>query len=301
MKKPITQKAKSPLKQTRSSGESITMESTSQSSTPGTPGTTSTSVERTPRKLKSYREAYKNVDKSKYPTYESFVKAAEDWWEKNPDKKYEEKVTTIETPGTPGETTTTTEKMTPQMRETYTGITPWENRFNMRTARQSERFARNEAKRDLRRQANEDARRARRQGGMSYAESLKLRRGIMKGDEEKYSDLYNASRGTTEKAQRIYDTEMQQNQFNQGSTRGEKVKGEFYDVSVGQAGEAGGQQVIKNLQGLDPGLETNLNKEVVSTTTETTDPPKSAAEMRYDQNIGIKDRTPMKKGYFKGK
>ena len=52
---------------------------------------------------------------------------------------------------------------------------------------------------------------------------------------------------------------------------------------------------------LDMELETNLNKEVVSTTTETTDPPKSAAEMRYDQNIGIKDRTPMKKGYFKGK
>ena len=48
-------------------------------------------------------------------------------------------------------------------------------------------------------------------------------------------------------------------------------------------------------------LKTNLNKEVVSTTTETTDHQKSVAEMRYDQNIGIKHRTPMKKGYFKGK
>ena len=111
---------------------------------------------------------------------------------------------TTETVVTKGEpvTTTTKEQYTPQIQDKYTAITPWENRFNMRTARQSERFARNEAKRDLRRNANEASRRARRDDGMSFMDSKRLKRGIMKGDnlDSKQQKLYDASRGQTDEA-----------------------------------------------------------------------------------------------------
>lgn len=55
-------------------------------------------------RLNSYKEQWDNgkVDKTQFPTYDSFVKGAEQWWKDNPDKS-REKVTSVNeiTPGTP--------------------------------------------------------------------------------------------------------------------------------------------------------------------------------------------------------
>jgi hypothetical protein len=300
MKKPITQRAKSPLKQTN---EAVDLNKETTTTSTGE-DIVSESVVKKPGKVIGGGSPRKMSN-------EAWLKFLENETEEEREARHqrevergwrepatEEVITTV----TPGETTTTTEteKAAPVMRDKYTGITPWENRFNMRTARQSERFARREAKRDLRRQANEDARRARRQGGMSYADSLKLRNSIMKGDDPKYAEMYNASRGITPQAQKLYDTQMQQNQFEQGSTRGENVNSNWRKVGIGDVGEGPGNMNINNVKAQDPDYKADFSTEK-TVKTETKDNSNSPAAMRYDQNVGIKHRTPMKKGYFKGK
>ena len=183
MSRPITQKAKSPLKQVRvgSAGEDlstdVSMVSRKSETTPDQviPGKTTTTV--------------KDFNKTWDKEAAGGLTYAE--WKALPGNKEKEQAfinrmtTTTKEPDQviKGATTTSEKSYTPQIRDSYTGITPWENRFNMRTARQSERFSRNEAKRVLRRQATEAARRARRDEGMSMSESLKLRQGIMRGDD----------------------------------------------------------------------------------------------------------------------
>lgn len=251
MSRPITQKAKSPLKQVRvgSAGEdlstNVSMVSRKSETTPDQviPGKTTTTV--------------KDFNKTWDKEAAGGLTYAE--WKALPGNKEKEQAfinrmtTTTKEPDQviKGATTTSEKSYTPQIRDSYTGITPWENRFNMRTARQSERFSRNEAKRDLRRQANEAARRARRDEGMSMSESLKLRQGIMRGDDKRYSDLYNTSRGLDADQNRAYKTDMQQNQFNKGITRGEEFTGTARNLNLADAGTAKGQGVIKNLQNID--------------------------------------------------
>lgn len=299
MKKPITQRAKSPLKQTN---EGVDLKKETTTTSTGEDIVTESTVKKPGKVIGQYDNLMPNDKWLEYLKNETPEQKAARHAREVRDGKREAPTEEVITTVTPGETTTTTEteKAAPMMRDKYTGITPWENRFNMRTARQSERFARREARRDLRRQANEDARRARRDGGMSYADSLKLKRGIMKGDDARYSDLYNASRGTTPQAQKIYDTQMQQNQFEQGSTRGENVNSNWRKVGIGDVGEGPGNMNINNVKSQDPEYKADFST-TKSSSTETKENPKSAAAMRYDQNIGIKHRTPMKKGYFKGK
>ena len=242
MSRPITQRAKSPLKQTlemeknnTSAGEDIVNETIKNK-----PGEVIGSYTNLTTDGK-WREYLKNETPEQ--------KAARHAREVRDGKRApgtSEVVRTV----TKGEPVVTKESYTPQTKDDYTGITPWENRFNMRTARQSERFSRNEAKRDLRRQANEAARRARRDEGMSMSESLKLRRGIMKGDDKRYSDLYNTSRGLDADQNRTYETDMQQNQFNKGITRGEKFTGTARDMDIYDVGTAKGKTTLANYKGV---------------------------------------------------
>lgn len=250
MSRPITQKAKSPLKQT------VTMNKKTTST--GEDIVNETVINKPGKVTGSYtnlttRDKWKEYLKNETPEQ----KAARHAREVRDGKRApgtSEVVRTV----TKGEPVVTKESYTPQIKDDYTGITPWENRFNMRTARQSERFSRNEAKRDLRRQANEAARRARRDGGMSMSESLKLRQGIMKGDDKRYSELYNTSRGLDADQKRAYKTDMQYNQFNKGITRGEEFTGTARDMNIYDVGTAKGQTTLANYKNADPSFKLEL-------------------------------------------
>lgn len=250
MSRPITQKAKSPLKQTvemaktnKSAGEDIVIESTV-----NTPGEVTGSYSNL-----ATADAWK-----KYLANETAEQKAARHAREVRDGKRAPGTTEVVKTVTKGEPTSTREAYTPQIKDDYTGITPWENRFNMRTSRQSERFSRNEAKRDLRRQANEAARRARRDDGMSMSESLKLRQGIMRGDDKRYSDLYNTSRGLDADQNRAYKTDMQYNQFNKGITRGEEFTGTARDMDIYDVGTAKGKTTLANYKDADPEFKLEL-------------------------------------------
>ena len=260
MRRPITQKAKSPLKQTgpvleksetnNSVGEDIISENT-------------------------YRGPADDYDGS--AGYEDPAKWAA-WLKTEAGQKYIAKygedgkgALITERKVIPGKTTTETKTnfFTPQTADDYTGITPWENRFNMRTARQSERFSRNEAKRDLRRNAKEAARDTRQDGG-SFLEGRKARRDIMTGksfQNKRQEDLYNTSRGLTDDQNTVYKTDMQKNQFDKGITRGEGFTGKPRDMEMYDYGTAKGASTIKTLQGYDSDYNVKLGSNEKVTTT----------------------------------
>ena len=270
MRRPITQKAKSPLKQTNpvleksetstSAGEDIVTE-VDNSEDPGNA--------RGGSRLATNNEDYIAKLKKRFPNATGQQLVDGDWIhpahaDRFPSDFKEKKVT----PGKPI-TETKTNYFTPQTRDETTAITPWENRFNMRTSRQSERFARNEAKRDLRRNANEASRRARRDDDMSYGDSRQLKRGIMKGDnlDDNQQTLYNASRGLNADQNRVFSTDAQQSQFEQAATRGEKVLGTRRDMDMYDYGTAKGSTTVKTLQGYDPDYKVKLGSNEKVTTT----------------------------------
>lgn len=93
------------------------------------PDTTETvEVKRKPTGV-SYKEAYKNADKSKYPTFESFKKAAEDWNAKN--------ATTTETKTIPGEKNVWEETL--KVKTTGDVMQPWEARRMSRSIKKEQR------------------------------------------------------------------------------------------------------------------------------------------------------------------
>lgn len=294
MRQPITQKAKSPLKAT---GD-VTLGTTTTSTSSGEDITTEVSK---PGKVigsgysgnKMSNEAWK-----KYLANETPEQKAKRHGREVKDGVRE--AATTETIVTKGDPVTTTEKeqYTPQIQDKTTAITPWENRFNMRTARQSERFSRNEAKRDLRRNANEASRRARRDDDMSYADSKRLKRNIMKGDnlDDKQQTLYDASRGLNKEANTVYSTDAQQSQFDQAGMRGEGVNLTARDINTADLSTTDGQTALANNAITSPDAKVEVKKKKV----ETKD-VESGAKMRYQSNVGIKKSSPMKKGYFKGK
>ena len=261
MRRPITQKAKSPLKQTgrvASTGESFTDDvSLNKSSTVNNPdeiipGKTTTVVD-------DYSKEW-NKAAAGGLTYAQ--------WKAIPGNQAKEdafvasKTRTVKEPDQviKGGTTTTEQQFTPQTADDYTGITPWENRFNMRTARQSERFSRNEAKRDLRRNAREAARDTRQAGG-SFEEGYKARRDIMTGksfQNDTQKNLYNTSRGLTDDQNTVYKTDMQKTQFDKGITRGEEFTGTPRDMTTYDVGTAKGQTTLNNYKASAPGFEVKL-------------------------------------------
>jgi hypothetical protein len=289
MRRPITQRAKSPLKNT----DEVTLGKTTTVTSAGEDITTEVSK---PGKVigggysgkKMSNEAWKKYLANETPEQKAKRHAREV-------KDGVREAATTETVVTKGEPVTTTEKeqYTPQIQDKYTAITPWENRFNMRTARQSERFARNEAKRDLRRNASEASRRARRDDDMSFMDSKRLKRGIMKGDnlDSKQQKLYDASRGQTDEANTIYSTDAQQSQFDNAAVRGEEFKGTARNIETKDLSTAAGQTAIERNKAQNPDMKVDVATKKVE----------SPAEMRYKSNVGIKKSSPMKKGYFKGK
>lgn len=264
MRRPITQKAKSPLKNT---GENR-VASTGEDFTDGDVSLSRSS---------STKEEDKIIPGKKTTVVDDY---STDWneaaagglsyaeWIKLPGNKAKEdafvasRTRTVQEPDQviKGGTTTEKQQFTPQIADDYTGITPWENRFNMRTARQSERFSRNEAKRDLRRNAKEAARDTRQDGG-SFLEGRKARRDIMTGksfQNKRQESLYNTSRGLTDDQNTVYKTDMQKNQFDKGITRGEEFTGTPRDMTTYDVGTAKGQTTLNNYKASAPGFEVDL-------------------------------------------
>lgn len=270
MRRPITQKAKSPLKQTNpvleksetstSAGEDIVTEVDNSEAPPAARGGSRQATD---------TEGYLAGLKKRFPNSTGqqlvdggYISGA--YADRFPSDFKEKKVT----PGKPI-TETKTNYFTPQTRDETTAITPWENRFNMRTSRQSERFARNEAKRDLRRNAKEAARDTRQDGG-SFLEGRKARRDIMTGrsfQNDMQEDLYNASRGLNADQNRVFSTDAQQSQFEQAGMRGEKVLGTRRDMDMYDYGTATGSTTVKTLQGYDPDYKVKLGSNEKVTTT----------------------------------
>tara|TARA_R100001510_G_scaffold57465_1_gene65634 strand:+ start:4076 stop:5563 length:1488 start_codon:yes stop_codon:yes gene_type:complete len=145
--KPITSKSKpAPLKQTPptlgdmkvydAEGNLLQASDAATSGTEGTPSSTTT----VQKKLPSYSEAYKGVDKEKYPTLDSFVDAAEKYKKDNPDKFKSMSTETKVTPGTPGTDGERTTEYKPVLTEAKDAdqvdtFLPWERRFAQRTQR----------------------------------------------------------------------------------------------------------------------------------------------------------------------
>lgn len=126
------------------------------------PDTTETvEVKRKPTGV-SYKEAYKKADKSKYPTFESFEKAAKDWNAKN--------ATTIETKTKPGEQTV----WEGTLKEKTTGdvMQPWEVRQMSRSIKKEQR--------DIRR-AKEKMAKAKKRGNTAKEEEAKAELKAFKG------------------------------------------------------------------------------------------------------------------------
>ena len=235
------------------------------------------------------------------------------------EKRYENEVkrgvraapteTVTETPGTPGEIET--DQVAPQIQDNFTGITPWHNRQNQRTARQSERDVRRSAGGDLRRLAKFESR------NLKGADKRKLKRDIRQGnykgeftgtiDAERYGDLTKEKYGVTEEALQGRSSNMQQQQANQGRKRGEDFKAvdntkQFRNLTVGDAGTAAGRAATKNYRAeLGDGYEMNLDSK--KTVKETPPPAPTVAKMldRQINAVGVKQTSPMKKGYFKNK
>jgi hypothetical protein len=263
MRRPITQKAKSPLKETEedrvgSSGDqmsgdvSLSRSSSTKEEDKIIPGKKTTVVD-------DYSKDW-DIEAAGGLTYAEWIakpgnKAKEDAFVASKTRTVQEPDQVIK-----GGTTTTEQQFTPQTADDYTGITPWENRFNMRTSRQSERFSRNEAKRDLRRNAKEAARDARQDGG-SFLEGRQARRDIMTGksfQNKRQENLYNTSRGLTDDQNTVYKTDMQKNQFDKGITRGEEFTGTPRDMTTYDVGTAKGQTTLNNYKASAPGFEVKL-------------------------------------------
>ena len=115
------------------------------------PDTTETiEVKRKPTGV-SYKEAYKKADKSQYPTFESFEKAAKDWNAKN--------ATTTETKTIPGEKTAWEETL--KVKTTGDVMQPWEVRRMSRSIKKEQK--------DIRR-AKQKLARAKKRGNTAKAD-----------------------------------------------------------------------------------------------------------------------------------
>ena len=248
---------------------------------------------------------------------DAWKKYLENETEEQRKKRYENEVkrgvraapteTVTETPGTPGEIETN--KVAPQIQDDFTGITPWHNRQNQRTARQSERDVRRSARGDLRRLAKFESR------NLSGAEKRKLKKDIKSGnyqgeftsgfDAKGYEDLTKRKYGVTGEALQARSSNMQQQQANQGINREEKFSAvdntkQFRDMSPGDVGTAKGKSTMSSYKSqLGEDYQVNLGGKK---TTEKTPPPSVGKMLDREANaVGIRKSSPMKKGYFKNK
>lgn len=300
--KPITQKAKSPLKQTKDQPGKITVDDKKLiKGTPPSAGNLVTNIEYTGAK-----------DAGVYPALEREMAsgfANRKYGYKGTDvKEYERmklglmknnvKVTTTGTPGTPGtpdrEEVTSTDIYTKDKTDAIDPYSSYQNRI-------VERREGGNLKRKARKALNAKARDYAYETGdgektgiiEKFVSNRKQMRDYKKGVAEGMSDkdredaryLRKTKRGASDVQTDLTEAELalkrSQDQRAQGASMDDVVISNPRLADATDLEKTDVQAQIENTKG-----DVNLN---------------SGLEMRYNQNVGIKKSTPMKKGYFKGK
>lgn len=286
--KPITQRAKSPLKAVDGPGDIYMKNTEVKKGTPGTPGT--------PGKKKtilysdlpeSQRAAAREYNMKKFGTHNPTAEGLAD-----------NTIVTEGTEGTPGtpdtEETTTTPVYTRDETDAIRPYGAYQNRIVERREggaleRKSKRAVKNLAKRYAQ-DTDDDGKK----GFGKIMSNVKQRRDFRKGadgvnykDEEtknKVQELRDYRDGVsdvqTDMSSSVESLERSRNQRAQGATRDDKV---ISKPRMANQTDIERSDVIAQID-RTPG-----------------DVDFSGFPMRYDQNVGIKKSTPMKKGYFKGK
>ena len=300
--KPITQKAKSPLKAVDAPGDIVMKNTEVKKGTEGTPGTSTTTYSYN-GKLDSgvYDALQKEIDsgfaRRKYGFEGTDVK---DYEQSKLGKMKSPNVTatTIKTEGTPGtpdtEETTTTPIYTRDETDAIRPYGAYQNRIVERREggaleRKSRRAVKNLAKRYAQ-DTDDDGKK----GFDKIMSNRKQRRDFRRGadgvnykDEEtknKVQELRDYRDGVsdvqTDMSSSVESLERSRNQRAQGATRDDKV--------ISKPRKAN---------------QTDIERSDVIAQMDRTlgDVDFTGFPMRYDQNVGIKKSTPMKKGYFKGK
>lgn len=300
--KPITQRAKSPLKAVDGPGDIYMKNTEVKKGTKGTPGTSTTTYSYN-GKLDSgvYDALQKEIDsgfaRKKYGFEGTDVKAYEQS-KLGKMKSPNVTATTTQTEGTPGtpdtEETTTTPVYTRDETDAIRPYGAYQNRIVERREggaleRKSKRAVKNLAKRYAQ-DTDDDGKK----GFGKIMSNVKQRRDFRKGadgvnykDEEtknKVQELRDYRDGVsdvqTDMSSSVESLERSRNQRAQGATRDDKV---ISKPRLANQTDIERSDVIAQID-RTPG-----------------DVDFSGFPMRYDQNVGIKKSTPMKKGYFKGK
>ena len=218
-------------------------------------------------------------DTAKYGDYGEWIKDPKNRAASRKFQESREEVTVTE-PDTEkivkGETTKTEAPI--MTRDEGDALQPWERRWSNRQAKIGERDVKRDAKKDLR-----GLKRQAKDLGLSTNREInkKFRQGDYSGmgiDETAAQGKRATSRGYDASSQQVRTNEMAENQRDQSMKSGSTVKSNE-----------------RNARGTDllaPDVRAQINE---------SDDKVTVAKMRMDANVGIKSKSPMKKGYFHGK
>jgi hypothetical protein len=296
--KPITQRAKSPLKQTTEEPGNITVDNTKKiNGTPPTSGNLVSKIEYTGAR-----------DAGVYPALKKELASGfgkrEYGYEGTDVKEYERlklglmknnvKVTTTGTPGTPGtpdrEEVTSTGIYTKDETDAISPYAAYQNRIvEKREGGKLERSAKKNLNNLAKRYA-QDTDDAGKKGVEKFLSNRKQRRDYRRGVNdlggEKAQELRDYRDGVSDvqldMSDNVETLERARNQRKQGANKDDAVISKPRLANATDILNEDVQGQIANTKG-----DVNLNSDGVP--------------MRYDQNVGIKKSSPMKKGYFKGK
>lgn len=293
MAKPITQKAKSPLKQVESAGE-IAMRKKSKTPDQTIAGTTTETYKYTGALDSGVYDALNKEMSSgfasrKYGYAGNDVKEYEKIKLGKMDPSLVEKTVT-KTPDTviPGE-----EKIEDKPLYTVdksTNLSPYEDYQNRLIRKRARRDVKREARQDLNALAKDYAAETADEGNIvgRFLSNQKQKRDYKKGiaegmsaDEVKQArDLRKTKRGASasqvgELSEVREASARASDALSQGASRGDQV---VSNPRIANQTDYGDKEVTDQMSNMEG---------------------KAVAKMRYEQNVGIKQRTPLKKGYFK--
>ena len=270
----------SPLKKTKSTGEIILEGSTTApdttetvKGTAGTPGKNKTILYSD--LPESERAAAREYNMKKHGTHNPTAEGLAN--------------NTIVTEGTPGTPDTekivkgkTTKTEAPVMtRDEGDAMQPWERRWSNRQAKIGERDVKRDAKKDLRglkRQAKDLGVSTNREINKKFRKGDYTGMGFSEEGMEKAQGKRATSRGYDASSQQVRTNEMADNQRDQSMKSGSTVKSN--------------ERIARSTDLLAPDVRAQINE---------SDDKVTVAKMRMDANVGIKSKSPMKKGYFHGK
>ena len=286
--KPITQRAKSPLKQVDGPGDIIMKDTKVTKGTPGTPGT--------PGKKKtilysdlpeSERAAAREYNMKKYGTHNPTAEGLAD-----------NTIVTEGTEGTPGTPDTEESTVTPiYTRDETDAIRPYGAYQNRIVERREGGALERKSKRAVNKLAKRYAQETDDDGEKGFGKLMSNRK--QRRDFRRGADGVNYKNEETEKsvqALRDYRDGVSDVQTDMSSS----VESLERSRNQRAQGATGDDKVISKPRRAN---QTDIERSDVIAQMDRTpgDVDFDGFPMRYDQNVGIKKSSPMKKGYFKGK